>query len=149
MFEIIREKIKTTRKIIKNLGYDSEYVSVREFYDWMTREFLSEDNYESNKITLLDVLKNEYLMIHELIEINEFKKMGRKIDRHIIIDSQKEEIYKAHFFAQEFEMDYAFKKKDYSWIKIRLKHHKSVLDTDPNLPKEMRSVAQNIYEKFS
>ncbi len=35
------------------------------------------------------------------------KKMGRKIDKRVIVDSPKEVIYKAHFFAQEFEMNFA------------------------------------------
>lgn len=109
----------------------------------MTGEIFSPDI-----TTLRDVLGNEYLMVHELVEISELKKMGRKIDKCVIVDSPKEVIYKAHFFAQEFEMDYAVKKKDYAWMKIRLRAHKKVLHDDPNLPDEMRLVAQTIYDKF-
>ena len=50
--------------------------------------------------------------------------------------------------AQEFEMDYALRKKDYFWVKLRLRAHKKVLHDDPNLPDELRPVAQQIYEKF-
>ncbi len=143
MLDEIQEKIDTTVKIIKDLGYEAEDVSAKEFYDWMTGEIFSEDI-----TTLRDVLGNEYLMIHELVEISELKKMGRKIDKRVIVDSPKEVIYTAHFFAQEFEMNYALKKKDYYWVKLRLRHHKGVLYDDPNLPDELRSVAQTIYDKF-
>jgi len=54
----------------------------------------------------------------------------------------------AHSFAQEFEMSYVLKKEDYSWVKLRLGHHKKVLDDDPNLPEHLRPVAQDIYDRF-
>lgn len=143
MLDEIRGKIETTMKIVKDSGYEEQDVSAMEFYDWMTGEIFSEDI-----TTLRDVLGNEYLVIHELVEISELKKMGRKIHKRVIIESPKEVIYKAHFFAQEFEMDYALKKKDYFWVKIRLRDHKKVLFDDPNLPDELRPVAQSIYDKF-
>jgi len=139
----IKDKICETMKIIQGMSYEPESVSSQEFYDWMTGEIFSED-----KTTLRDVLGNENLMLHELVEISELKKMGRKIDKRVIVDSPKEVIYKAHFFAQEFEMNYALKKEDYFWVKLRLGHHKKVLDDDPNLPEDLRPVAQAIYARF-
>jgi len=143
MLDEIREKIKTIMKITEDLGYKVEDVSAKEFYDWMTGEIFSEDI-----TTLRDVLGNEYLMIHELVEISELKKIGKKINKHVIVDSPKETIYKAHFFAQEFEMNYALTKKDYYWVKLRLRDHRKVLCDDPNLPDDLRPVAQAIYDKF-
>lgn len=88
-------------------------------------------------------------MVHELVEINELKKMGRTIDKRVIVDSPKTVIYDAHLTAMETELDYALYKKDYFWVKIRLKQHKeSVLDNDPNLPEEMRPRAKTLFEKF-
>ncbi|HDO41683.1 MAG TPA: hypothetical protein ENH03_02140 [Candidatus Bathyarchaeota archaeon] len=52
-------------------GYVVGELSVREFSDFMTGEFFSEDT-----TTLSDVLENEYLMIHEVVEINELKRIG-------------------------------------------------------------------------
>ncbi len=143
MLDRIQERIDTTVKIVKDLGYEVEDVSAKEFYDWMTGEIFSEDI-----TTLRDVLGNEYLMVHELVEISELKKTGRKIDKRVIVDSPKKVIYEAHFFAQEFEMNYALEKKDYFWVKLRLRHHKGVLRDDTNLPDELRPVAQTIYDKF-
>ena len=40
-------------------------------------------------------------------------------------------------------------RRDYFWVKIRLRQYKeSVLDDDPNLPKEMRPRAEKLFEKF-
>ncbi|MCW4021017.1 MAG: hypothetical protein NWF14_07320 [Candidatus Bathyarchaeota archaeon] len=143
MLAEIDKKIKATVKRLEALGYEAENLSAKEFHDWMTREIFSE-----GMTTLRDVLDNEYLMMHEVAEISELKKTGRKIDKRVIVESPKEVIYKAHFFAQELEMDYALMKKDYSWVKTRLRDHKKVLCDDPNLPDEMRPVAQTIYDKF-
>jgi len=139
----ISDKIKRTMKILKELDYKAENVSVEEFYDWMTGEIFSDD-----KTSLREVLDSEYLMIHEVVEISELKKMGRRIDKRVIVESPKTVIYEAHFYAQEFEMDYALIKKDYSWLRHRLKHHKSVVFDDPNLPDSMRPRALEIYRKF-
>jgi len=145
MLSEIESKIDTTKKALSSIDYTVGEVSAQEFYDYMTGEIFSED-----QTTLDDVLGSEYLMVHELVEINELKKIGRPIDKRVIVDSPKAVIYEAHLTAMETELQYALNKKDYFWIKIRLRHHKeSVLDDDPNLPEEMRPRAETIFERFS
>ncbi len=139
----ISEKIKGTMKVLKELNYDAEEVSAREFYDFMTGEIFSDD-----KTTLRDVLDSEYLMVHELVEISELKKTGRSIDRCAVVDSSKTAIYEAHLFAMEFEMGYALVKGDLAWLNKRIGHHKGVLFNDPNLPETLRPRALAIYNKF-
>jgi hypothetical protein len=137
-------KIRHAREALKQFGYGSVDVSAEEFYDYMTGEIFSDD-----PTTLRDVLGNEYVMIHELVEIGELKKIGRKIDKHVIMETPKIPFYTAHFNAMETELKYALYKGDTYWAKIRLKQHKeSVLDDDPNLPEELRPRAEEIYEKY-
>jgi len=144
MLSEIQSKIEATKKALRSIGYVVKQVSAQEFYDYMTGEIFSED-----PTTLDDVLGSEYLMVHELVEINELKKMGRSIDKRVIVDSPKTVIYDAHLTAMETELNYALNKRDYFWVKIRLRQHKeSVLDDDPNLPEEMRPRAETILEKF-
>ena len=77
------------------------------------------------------------------------KKMGRTIDKRVLVDSPKTVIYDAHLTAMQTELDYALYKRDYFWVKIRLRQYKeSVLDDDPNLPKEMIPRAEKLFEKF-
>jgi len=145
IFEEINGKIKRAKAALKSIGYVAEDVSAQEFHDYMTGEIFSED-----PTTLADVLGNEYIMVHELAEINELKKMGRTIDKRVIVDSPKTVIYEAHFKAMELELQYAMFKKDYYWAKFRLKQHKeSVLEDDPNLPESLKPRGEEIFHKFS
>lgn len=145
MFAEIENRIRKAKKAFKQLNYSPKQISVKEFHDYVTGEIFSEDT-----TTLHDVLDNEFLIIHEVIEISELKKMGRKINKRTIVESPKTMIYTAHFTAMEQELNYAFLKKDFFWIKIRLRQHKeSVLEDDPNLPEKLRPKGEEILEKFS
>jgi len=145
LWRTIRNKIKSTVNLLKIVNYEAENVSSQEFYDYITGETFSEDT-----TTLDDILGNEYLMIHELTEISELKKYRRKINKRVIVESPKEIVYEAHFKAMETELTYALHKKDYFWIKARLKQHtESVLQGDLNLPEEMRKKAESLFEEFS
>jgi hypothetical protein len=140
----IDAKIRKAMEALRQFGHCPVDVSAREFYDYMTGEIFSDD-----PTTLQDVLNNEYIMIHELVEISELKKIGRKIDKSVIMETPKIPFYTAHFNAMETELKYALHKRDTYWAKIRLKQHKeSVIDDDPNLPEELRPRAEEIYEKY-
>jgi hypothetical protein len=140
----IGRKIRIAKKALKLLGYVVADVSEREFYDYLTGEVFSDD-----PTTLRDVLGNEFIMIHELVEISELKTLGARIDRRVIVDSPKTMIYMAHFAAMETELNYALLMGDTFWARFRLNQHKtSVLDGDPNLPKEMRPKAEEILKKY-
>jgi hypothetical protein len=140
----IDSKIRKAQEALKGFGYSAVDVSAREFYDYMTGEIFSDD-----PTTLRDVLGNEYIMIHELVEIGELKKTGRKIDKRVIVGTPKIPFYTAHLNAMETELKYALSKGDTYWMRMRLKMHKdSVLDDDPNLPEELRPKAEEIYEKY-
>lgn len=139
----IDAKIREAEEALEQLGYVAESVSAKEFHDYMTGETFSED-----KTTLRDVLDSEFLMIHELVEMSELKKMGRTINKRTIMESPKAMIYEAHFTAMEYELNYALLKRKYSWIKTRLKQHKLVLLEDPYLPEELKPRGNVILERF-
>jgi hypothetical protein len=90
----IERKVKEAKRAVEQIGYSAEPVSAKEFYDYMTGEIFSDD-----VTTLHDVLDNEFLMIHELVEISELKKRGRAIDKRVIVESPKTVIYEAYFAA--------------------------------------------------
>src|SRR3989304_5649978 len=115
----IDAKIRKAMEALRQFGHYPVDVSAKEFYDYMTGEIFSED-----PTTLQDVLNNEYIMIHELVEISELKKIGRKIDKSVIMETPKIPLYTAHFNAMETELKYALCKRDTYWAKIRLRQHK-------------------------
>ena len=143
MLAEINAKIKKAKKALKQLNYIAENVSAKEFHDYITGEIFSED-----KTTLPDVLNSEFLMIHELVEMSELKKMGRTINKRTIMESPKTMIYKAHFMAMEYELNYALLKRNYSWIKTRLEQHRLVLVDDPHLPEKLKPRGKAILERF-
>jgi len=140
----IDAKIARAKEALGQFGYGYTDVSAREFYVWMTAEIFSADT-----TTFRDVLGNEYLMIHELVEISKLKRMGRSIDKRVIVNSPRTMIYDAHLAAMEMELKYVLNKGDTYWAKIRLRQHKeSVLDDDPNVPEELRPRATKIFKKY-
>jgi len=144
MLPEIESKIESAGKALSSIGYTVKEVSPQEFYDFMTGEIFSKDT-----TALDDVLRNEYLMIHELVEISELKKMGRTISKQVIVNLPKTVIYDVHCTAIERELEYALHKKDLAWVKNRLRQHKeSVLEGDPNLPEEIKPRAEAIFKKF-
>lgn len=70
-------------------------------------------------ITLEDVLCNEFLMMHEVVEISELKKVNVPINKQTIVKFYPQ-VYAAHFTALDYELTYALNKKDYEWLKRRL-----------------------------
>jgi len=143
MLAEIDAKMRKAEKALNQLDYVAENVSAKEFHDYMTGEIFSED-----ATTLRDVLDSEFLMVHELVEISELKKMGRSINKRTIVESPKNMIYKAHFTAMEHELNCAFFRKKYSWIETRLEQRKLVLVDDPHLPKELEPRGKAILERF-
>ncbi len=140
----IDSRISEAREALKELGYDPVDVSAREFCDYMTAEIFSDD-----PTTIRDVLNNEYIMIHELVEIGELKIQGRRIDKRVIMETPKIPFYTAHLNAMETELQYALYKRDTYWARIRLREYKeSVLDDDPNLPEDLRPRAEELHEKY-
>jgi hypothetical protein len=118
-------KVAKAEQALEQFDYGRMDVSAREFYNWMTGEIFSDD-----PTTLRDVLGNEYITIHEAVEISELKKMGRTIDKRAIVDSPKMMVYDAHLTAMETELEYALRKDDTFWANIRLRQYKeSVLMT--------------------
>jgi len=144
MFEEIEARIEKAKEALGEIGSVTEDISPREFHDYMTGEIFSEDT-----TTLEDILGNEFIMMHEVAEISELKRMGRTIDKRVIVDSPKTVVYEAHLTAMELELDYGMLRKDYYWVKMRLRRHReSVLENDPSLPETLRPRAEAIYSRF-
>jgi len=143
MLSQINARIKEATRILKQLGYESQHISSKEFYDYMTGETPTGD-----VITLNDVLDNEFLMVHEVVEISELKKKGIHISKQTVMEFYPRTTYEVHFTATEYELTYALNKKDQAWLKLRMSHAKDWL-RDKDLPKELAPRCKLIIKKFS
>jgi hypothetical protein len=134
--------LKEASRKLKEMGYKSHHISPREFYDYMTGETPTGDT-----ITITDVLGNEFLMIHEVVEISELKKLGIPIEKQTVMMSHPK-LYENHCKATEYELDYALSKGKYDWLKVRMNHAKSWLE-DPNMPQHLIQRCKAIIKKYS
>jgi|YelNatPaOPRAMG01_1025707.scaffolds.fasta_scaffold02972_2 hypothetical protein len=141
MYDRIASKIRKVVEILKELGYDSENISPREFYEYMTGETPTGDT-----ITLEDVLCNEFLMMHEVVEISELKKVNVPINKQTIVKFYPQ-VYSAHFKALDYELTYALNKEDYDWLKRRLENFQSQIN-DPYLPPEFNHLKQKLAHRY-
>lgn len=135
-------RVSEARKKLEELSYNVEGFSKLEFYNYMTGETPTGDVY-----TLENILENEYLMLHEVVEISELKKKDVPIDKQTIMKFHPK-VYEAHLTAAEYELTYAFNRKNYDWIKLRLKHAKDWLE-DEYLPHELLPQCKYLIERFS
>jgi len=142
MFSKIETGITEATRILEQLSYETEQISPKEFYDYMTGETPTGD-----VITLHDVLENEFLMVHEVVEMCELKKEGTPINRQTVMNLYPR-TYEIHFTAMGYELTYALYKKDFRWIRRRLSLFKDWFD-DPNLPKRLIPKYKAMLRKFS
>jgi len=143
MFNEISLRLRRAIEIAKSLGYDCEDVSSREFYSYMTGETVSGD-----RITLEEVLRSDFLTLHEVIEISELKKKGIPINEVTTVNCPLKTTYEAHMTAVEYEIKYALKREDLAYVKLRLAHMREWLE-DENIPKELTPKLKLMVEKLS
>jgi hypothetical protein len=139
----IEYRLGQVYELLDELGYQLSRCTPMEFYDYMTGE-----TYTGDKITLLDVIGNEYLLLHEAYEISELKRLAVAIGVNTLMESPKEKIYEAHLNAMEFELNYALLLEDYYWLKHRLGHHEDVVNDDPWMPESQKPRAREILENY-
>ncbi len=108
--------------------------------------YLNADTYENDKYKIDSILENEYLILHEILEIYCLKKKGLKITENVIVNNWSE-VYDCHLNAIDGELEYAKKMNDEMWIKNRVKDLESYLE-DPFLPEKLREKVMKLIEKW-
>lgn len=136
-------KIREATQTLEQLGYVAVNISEKEFYDYMTGETPTGD-----KTTLDDVLNGEFLMVHEVVEISELKKMNVPINQKTVTCFYPK-VYEAHLTAMNLELTFTLNKRDYKWLKHRFvssKDFMSQLD-DPFLGPEFGYLRKKLSPK--
>ena len=139
MIREIESKIEKAKRILESLKYSLGDISVQDLLDYMSTETFVED-----KVTLKEVLENDYYLIHELVEISEWKKIESRIHKRITVDSPRILVYTIHYISLEKELEYALQRKDYAWVEKRIRNHLK----DPYIPEEFKPQAQVILKRF-
>ena len=141
--EMIEFRLTQTNELLDEFEYEVIKCTPEEFY-----AFLSGDKISNERVTLRDIIGNEYMMVHVVVEISELKRMGLAIGNKTVSGTDKEKLYEAHLRAADYEMGYALLIEDYYWMKHRLEYLLNLIKTDKNLPEALRPTASKIYENF-
>jgi len=139
----IDNRLRECAKLLKGLGYKSESVSSKEFYEYLTWKAYLDD---AVAIPNAD-LSNDYFVVHELVEISELKKMDIPIDKDTVVKHFICAVFEAHYVATEYELNYAVSKRDFDWVKRRLKDVRYWLEDD-HIPKHMINRFEEIITRF-
>jgi hypothetical protein len=142
--ETIENRLDQTYEILGELEYEYLECSAKEFYDYITGE-----TFTSDRTTFRDILGNEYLMLHETVEISELKKSGINIKKNTIMEGDRTTIFTCHFYAMGFELDYALLLEDFYWLKHRLGYHETLVNTQLNLPSRLKDRGIEIHNAYS
>jgi hypothetical protein len=142
--DTIENRLDQTYEILGELEYEYLECSAQEFYDYIAGE-----TFTSHRTTFRDVLGNEYLMLHETVEISELKKSGINIKKNTIMEADRATIFTCHFYAMGFELDYALLLEDFYWLKHRLEYHEYILNTQLDLPSRIKDRGIEISDAYS
>lgn len=138
--ETMGKLIKKLLDELSELGYQCD-VNVNEILTYLNAETPYQD------LSPEVIMKNELLILHELAEICELKKMGLKITRDVII-KHHDKVYEAHLKATEVEFEMAKLKKQLNHIKMRLRDVKNWCE-DPQLPHELKPRCKELFEYYA
>ncbi len=140
---LLKEDIKRIKNICNKLReYGVECnVSIEEFIDYM-----SSPTYVQDSFSIRDIIDNDYLLMHELIEITILKKLGYRITPNILREAYPD-TYLAHLKALEKELEIAYMNGDLEWVRKRLTDLYSYL-YDPMLPNTLIDKVKSLLNRF-
>ena len=141
--EEIQGLINKTEDFLINSELDYQNVAVEELVEYFNGPAPSGD-----LTTLSDVIRNRWLLIHELVEISELKRMNLSVSAKLLITHPTEVDY-AHITALEYELKYAKLGGDHDWITKRISGINSWLDDDKMMPADLKSLCHRVVEKYS
>ena len=141
--EMITFRLTQTNELLDEFEYEVIKCTPEEFY-----AFLSGDKISNERVTIRDIVGNEYMMVHVVVELSELKRQGLEIGAKTVAETDKEKLYEAHLRAADYEMGYAMLIEDYYWMKHRLDYLVNMIEKDNNLPESLKPAALKIYENF-
>ncbi|MFX0094751.1 MAG: hypothetical protein ACFFBD_23645 [Candidatus Hodarchaeota archaeon] len=139
----LQEIITKAQDFIKENNIPLIDISSEELIEYFAGETPSGD-----VTTLADVLDNQWLLIHELIELSELKRVGLSISFSLLF-THLTDVYEAHVTATEWEFYLAKQMGDEDWIVIRLPLVTSWLNHDPDFPTHLRERLHNLLASYA
>lgn len=111
------------------------------------RRYAEADTFYPSAITWEEILEDELIVAHEIVEVAELKDMGLKIRKDVLLKNVNE-VYEAHLKAAQVEVELAKKMRDYDHIQRRAKAFQSWTE-DPLVPPELEDQYEQLYAKVN
>ena len=108
--------------------------------------YLNALSYEEDTVSLVEILNEELLLLHEVIEICLLKNLGYKINRSIILDAYPD-TYRAHLEAMNIELAEAKRMGRIDWILRRCKDLEEYL-SDPYLSHDLEPIVHALISRY-
>ncbi len=128
----LSEAIDRVAKLAEYVGYSPEPVSPQELI-----AYISGETYEQEEIENEEILSDDLLLLHEIAEISELKRMGYVINEETVMKAYPR-TYEAHLTAMEVELEAAHLLDRKEHIRRRAMDLRSYLE-DEHLPHYLRS----------
>ena len=132
--------LRDARPILRRHGYDHD-ISAE---DLLT--YAEADTFYPSAISWDEILKDRSMVVHEIVEIAELKRMGLEITGDVIVRNL-EEIYEAHLRATEVEMGIALEIGDHGHVRSRLQAVEDWIG-DPLMPSRLQAEYDDLYDRL-
>ncbi len=139
--EIIQEKLVSMSEYLKKHKYPIVKIKAEELIAYFEGDAPSGDT-----TTLEQVLQSKWLLIHEVIEICELKKLGHTITFDLLV-SESDIVFQTHLIATDWEFRLARKEGAEDWIKKRIEDVRSWLE-DPDLLPSSFTKCHELLQKY-
>ena len=133
--ELVQEKLAEAERLLELVDYKN-LTSADDILLYYSADTFYED------LSLEQVLQNIFLVVHELVEISEIKKMNLQLTKDVILKNPSK-IYKAHLIAAEKEFKIAFLLGNIEHLKRRRNDVENWL-SDPYLPSDLVKKAKQL-----
>ena len=114
----VRRAVEKARRLLRSYGLDCQ-TTAEELERW----FQAETPYD-NDMKLEDILEIPLIVVHELVEIDNVKRMGLALTEDVIVENLQK-VDDAHLKAAEVELELTFSLMETAHIRDRLKDIKA------------------------
>ncbi len=138
----VEKAIKQNIDLLQEAGIAVDDVSSNEVVEYFSGETPTGD-----KTTLYDIIRNKWLLLHEIVELKRLKDIGHKITSNLIWDNYYD-VLSAHVFATKQEFRIALKHDAKEWVSERVVMISTWLE-GPGLPEIIRDEFIALQEAYS
>lgn len=136
----MRDAVENARKLLQNHGYDCLTTA-----DDLVLWFEADTPYDQG-FGLKEAIAIPLIVVHELVEVENVKKMGLRLTKGVIINNMGK-VDNAHLKATEIELDIAESTGNVEHIRDRLKDI-SVWIKDPSVTPKNKARYRNLRERY-